>query len=486
MKNKIFLLLLVFAFISNLHSCKSDDDHWSPSASVNDFVWKAMNSWYYWQSDVPNLADNRFGSEADYEQFLNGKQPDELFFGLLYDYGNTDRFSWIVNDYNQLQNEFAGQRLSYGMKYGLVYVSQNSNQIFGYVQYVLPNSPASSAGLKRGDIFTRINGIQLNDSNYAELLGADSGVFGMGYIQDGQLYNSNDEISLFKIEMIENPVFFSSVIEQGGHKIGYLIYNAFRANFNIELNNAVAELKSQGITELIIDLRYNGGGSVQTCSYLGSMITGQFEGQSFTQLTFNAKRTDYNSVYKFVNEGKSYDDELNPIGSFGLSHLNLSKIYVLTLSGTASASEMLINSLKPYMSVTTIGQKTYGKTVGSVTLYDSPSTNYTSSTDGVNPNHKWAMQPIVFDGKNSQYQPSPVMGFQPDIEISEIAYLENLPALGDLNEPLLGAAVNQIVSGGKSHTQPGLYSSGRMFKSSVELERFGIEMYLEKGFEINP
>jgi hypothetical protein len=96
------------------------------------------------------------------------------------------------------------------------------------------------------------------------------------------------------------------------------------------------------------------------------------------------------------------------------------------------------------------------------------------------------MQPIVFDGKNSQSQPSPVMGFQPDIEISEIAYLENLPALGDLNEPLLGAAVNQIVSGGKSHTQPGLYSSGRMFKSSVELERFGIEMYLEKGFEINP
>lgn len=486
MKNKKYLFSALLLLFAGLWSCNNDDDNTAPSISVNDFVWKAMNLWYYWQSSVPDLADNRFQSDTDYQNFLNSKQTPDLFYSLLYDYGNVDRFSWIVNDYHELQNEFAGQKKSFGMKYGLVYVNQNSNQIFGYVQYVLPDSPASNIGLKRGDIFTKINGTLLDDSNYADLLAGSSATFGMGYIENGQIHNSNQQITLNKVEIRENPVYMNTVIQKSGHKIGYFMYNAFRANFNVELNDAIAQLNAQGITDLVIDLRYNGGGSVQTCAYFGSMITGQFNNQNFTNLTFNSKRTDYNSTYSFENQGKSYDDNLNQNGTFGLNHLNLNKIYVLTLSGTASASEMLVNSLRPYIAVKTIGKKTYGKTVGSITLYDSPSSQYISSTDGINPNHIWAMQPIVFDSKNSQHQASPTMGILPDTEVSEIAYLENLPPLGSEDEPLLGAAISQIIGGGRPAINLELFNQGSMFKSSSELDRFGTEMYLEKGFELKP
>ena len=477
--------LAIFVFFLGLTSCNDDDNGLPPSTNVNDFIWKAMNFWYYWQSDVPDLADNRFSSDAEYTHFLNSQQPNELFYNLLFDYGNTDRFSWIVNDYHDLDNSFAGIKKSFGMDYGLVYLNQNSNQIFGYVQYVLPNSPASTAGLQRGDIFTKINGTQLNDSNYAELLSGNSVNFGLGYIQNGQLFNSNEEISVTKAEVQENPVYLATVIQQDTHKIGYLMYNAFQANYNDELNDAIGQLQSQGITDLVIDLRYNGGGNVQTASYFGSMITGQFNGQDFTRLTFNPKRVSNNSTYKFENQGKTYNDNLETNGSFSLNHLHLNQVYFLTTQGTASASEMLISCLRPYVGVTVIGTKTYGKTVGSITLYDSPE-DYFMSDAHINPSHTWAMQPIVFEYRNSQNQSSPTMGILPDIEVNEIQYLENLKPLGDVSEPLLAAAIGEITGNEPKNMANQTLPNAAFFKASGILEKFGTEMYLEKGFDLKP
>src|SRR5690606_13589391 len=171
MKNRISLFLVSFFCALNFLGCKDDDSGLPPSASVNDFVWKAMNLWYYWQAESPDLADNRFSSDAEYTHFLNSQPTDDLFYNLLFDYGNTDRFSWIVDDYEVLDNSFAGINLSFGMDYGLVYIESGSNLLLGYVQYVLPNSPAANAGFQRGDIFTRINGTPLTDSNYSQLLG---------------------------------------------------------------------------------------------------------------------------------------------------------------------------------------------------------------------------------------------------------------------------------------------------------------------------
>lgn len=482
MKNKVSIYLTVLFCFFWFTAC-NDDDTPPPSTSVNDFVWKAMNLWYYWQSEVPDLADDRFSNDVEYTNFLNSRQTDDLFYSLLHDYGNTDRFSWIVDDYEVLDNSFAGINLSFGMDYGLVYVSSGSNQIFGYVQYVLPNSPAVNAGFQRGDIFTKINGTLLTDSNYAQLLGQTSATFGMGYLQNGELFQTDEEITLTKTQISENPVYLSTVIESGGHRIGYLIYNGFRANYNDELNDAIGQLNAQNITDLVIDLRYNGGGSVQTAAYLGSMVTGQYTGQDFTKLTFNQKTSGNNSIYTFENTGKIYNDNLEQSGTFSLNHLNLNKVYVLTTRGSASASEMLISCLKPYINVVTIGTKTYGKTVGSITLYDSPSTYYTS-TSGINPAHKWAMQPIVFEYRNAQNQSSPTQGILPDYEVNEINYLENLQPLGNMDEPLLGTAIGLITG----LPRPAEITSGRhrFFKSSQTMEAFGTELYLDKDFSTKP
>lgn len=484
MKTKFTYFFAAIFIIVNFISCKDDDDTPVPSASVNDFVWKAMNMWYYWVEQSPNLGDNRFSNDADYNQFINSQQTDDLFFNLLFDYGNTDRFSWIVDDYEQLDNSFAGINFSYGMDYGLVRMNSNSSNLFGYVQYVLPNSPASNAGFQRGDIFTRINGTQLTDSNYTQLLGEMSATFGMGYLQNGELFNSDEQISVTKTQINENPVYLSTVIESAGHKIGYLVYNNFRANYNDELNEAIAELKGQGITDLVIDLRYNGGGSVQTAAYFGSMITGQFNGQDFTRLTFNAERSNNNSTYKFENEAKLFNDNLEETGTFNLTNLNLSQVYILTTRSSASASEMLISCLKPHINVVTIGMQTYGKTVGSITLYDSPSSYYTS-TDGINSSHKWAMQPIVFEYRNSQNQSSPTQGIVPNYEINEISYLENLPQLGSLDEPLLNQAISLITGAPKTSPVP-TFTNRQLFKTSKTMEQFGTELYLDKGFNLNP
>ncbi|MDD3771244.1 MAG: S41 family peptidase [Weeksellaceae bacterium] len=485
MKTKILyfftgLFTLFFCF-----SCSDDDDSASPSTSVNDFVWKAMNLWYYWQEDVADLSDTRFQTDAEYTQFLQSKSTENLFFSLLNQYGTIDRFSWIVPDYHDLENQFAGINKSFGMKYGLVYLNSESNQIFGYLQYVIPNSPAWNAGLKRGDIFNSINGINLTDSNYNELLAQPSADFGMAYLENGQLFNLNQTISIQKTVIQENPVYLTKIIETNGHKIGYLLYNGFRANFNSELNDAFGELKAAGITDLIVDLRYNGGGSVETSVLLGSMITGQFENQTFTQLTFNEKASQNNSNYKFRNEGKAYDNDLNLTGTFPINHLNLNQLIVLTSRNTASASEMLISCLRPYIQVSTIGLTTYGKTVGSITLYDSPSSSYTS-TNKINTSHTWAMQPIVFEYKDSQNQPSPIQGILPETEINEIHYLEDLPALGDTNEPLLAQALAKITGISKVPFPSFNYSATNFFKSSQDLEKFGTEMYLNKGYYPTP
>ena len=126
---------------------------------INDFVWKGMNSWYNWQSEVADLADTKDDNNGDYTSYLNSfDDPETLFTNLLYDHPNTDRFSWFVEDYEVQSQQFQGISKSFGFRLQAVIINDNDDIIF-YVRYVAPNSPASNAGIERGDIFNAINGI---------------------------------------------------------------------------------------------------------------------------------------------------------------------------------------------------------------------------------------------------------------------------------------------------------------------------------------
>jgi C-terminal processing protease CtpA/Prc len=224
-----------------------------------------------------------------------------------------------------------------------------------------------------------------------------------------------------------------------------------------------ADFASDGVSELVLDLRYNGGGSVQTAAYLGSMITGQFTGQVYSKAFYNENLSNNNRDYLFTNSIE---------GGGAINSLNLNKVYILTTNRrTASASELVINSLSPYIDVVVIGENTVGKTQISITIYDSPNLGY----EGRNSGHFYAMQPLVANSVNVNDELVPSDGLTPDIELRE--YPSTLGVLGEINEPLLQAALLDISNSGRFTYDlvpgPELIKTKRFFQS---LEQ---EMYLE-------
>ncbi|MDO4229751.1 MAG: S41 family peptidase [Capnocytophaga sp.] len=468
---KMYLFSLLFISIL---SCKKDNDDPAPNTNnsssdtlnlgIKDFIWKGLNSYYLWQSDVSNLADNRFASNvsettlqtSSYVDFLNGyNSPDALFYGLLYKYEEIDRFSFITEDYTELERSFQGISLSTGMDFVLSRYGQ-SDGVLGIVRYVIPGSSAEQQGVKRGDIFLSVDGTALNLTNYQQLLFNDktSMTIDINYVEriNGSLtiVSANNTVTMTKTEITENPILIKSVFERGNKKIAYLMYNSFVANFDEALNEAFGEFKNQGVTDLVLDLRYNGGGRISSAIYLASMITGQFTGQVFAKERYNSKLQPLFKEEQITNYfvNKIYIDQNT---SLPLNSLNLSKVYILTTERTASASELVINGLKPYIDVVQIGGVTTGKNQGSITLYDSPS-GY--DKNGINPNHKWAMQPLVLKIENSAGVGDYTNGLTPNISIEED--LANFGVLGNENEPFLSRAIQAITGTGKYLPQPAL------------------------------
>jgi C-terminal processing protease CtpA/Prc len=449
LKSILFLCLLSFF----LQSCEDEDDVRTPAQlQVNDFVWKGLNELYLWQGDVANLADDRFSSQEELNSYLEGySNPEDLFQDLLnkpvskYPSNAIDRFSWIVSDYTVLEQELGGITKNNGVDFRLTRVAEGSNDVVGYVRYIIPNSDASSKAIKRGDFFTSVNGTKLTVSNYKSLL-VDPDSYTLDFADyNGTAFVLNGKsAALTKTVLEENPILINKVINTGGHKIAYLMYNGFYAEYDSKLNQAFQGFKNEGATDLVLDLRYNGGGSVRTSTRLASMITGQFEGKIFSKRQYNFKQMAGMTAddLEVLNERFVKDIDGTPVNS-----LNLSTVYILTTSSTASASELIINGLKPYINVVQIGETTTGKNVGSVTLYDSP----TFTKRNVNPNHKYAMQPLVFKISNASDFGDYTQGLVPTYV--QLEYLRSYGVLGDTAEPLLNMAISKITGAAAKKVQ---------------------------------
>lgn len=436
-KSTIYFLLVILI----ITSCTKIKVTPTQDLEVNNFIWKGLNTYYLWQKKVTDLTDNRFLNPNSYYDFLGSEpNPVQFFENLLYQRKTIDKWSWIVEDYNALENSFQGITLHNGMEFGLVFENGSTTDVFGYVRYVLPNSDASSKNLKRGMIFNSINDVKLNINNYRNLLFSSANyTINFADYNNGNPVTNGTSIALTKVEYTENPVFITKIITSNSKKIGYLMYNSFTSNFDDELNAAFLTLKNKGITDLIVDLRYNGGGSVRTAVYLSSMITGQFSGQLFAKKKWNDKivLSVSNLEERFTNQINNNNIQEN------INSLSLDKVYFITTNSSASASELVINGLKPYIDIKTVGTKTHGKYVGSITLYDSPSL---FNKENINPNHNWAMQPIVLEIKNKLGENS-IEGFTPNIVLSED--YNNLGVLGETTDPLLQRTVTYITTGSK-------------------------------------
>jgi hypothetical protein len=208
-----------------------------------------------------------------------------------------------------------------------------------------------------------------------------------------------------------NTVLIDTVYNFDTKKIGYFVLESFISTTESELNSVFADFKNKGVTELIVDLRYNGGGQVSVSSYLANLIGGSVAfGKIYTKSYHNDKNTNLNDYILFNANNNS---------------LPLNKVTFITTQSSASASELLINGLKPFLGITLVGEKTHGKPVGMYTFkFRDPSID-------------WAFVPICFTMRNANNEGDYYDGIPVNINAADDITLP----FGDVNEASLNAAL---------------------------------------------
>ncbi len=430
----------------------SDDDSGPDNKYVNTWIYKNMEDYYLWNYDLPSSPSK-------------AQAPDKFFDALLSD---EDRFSWIQENYVELLNSLQGINKEAGYDFKLYRESSSNENVIAQVMYIKEGSLVETQGkdLKRGDVITHVNGERITISNYQDLLKEMSENHTIEYARpDGDNLVSKGTLSLNTAEFAENPNFMSKVIEAGDHKIGYYVYNFFATGptsistqYNDEMDNIFSEFKNEGVTDLVVDLRYNSGGAEGATINLASLIGANINN------TVTFVRRQYNTglqaalLDRFGGDYmiKKFIPKTENVGSL----LNSARVYVLTSGRTASASELLINGLKPHMEVFVIGDTTVGKNVGSITIYEDD-----------DPKNTWGMQPIVVKSFNSANQSEYSDGFAPDI-----VNLDNsldLSPIGDEDEILLSLAIDHITGGSGSRK--------RVSARRQELESLGTSADFRRG-----
>ncbi|MFC4097073.1 S41 family peptidase [Euzebyella saccharophila] len=427
---------------------------------AQNFMWQAMNIFYFWQQDVANLSDSKFTGPTDpaYIEFLASKEnPASFFFEDLCnnhvdavgEANAVDRFSAVVENYQDLLNSLQGISRSNGLEFNL-YLNENGFNVYGVVTYIMPDSNASEQDISRGELFNGVDGQDLTVNNYVDLLFGENASYtlNMADIIDQSIVSNNKTVSLTKIENFsENPILVNKIIEQNGIKIGYLMYNGFLAAYDEDLNDVFGTFKSENIDELILDFRYNPGGRVSSAIQIASSVYGTNTDEVFIRPRFNDKlQSQFGVPDNFTDV--TFDSETP------LNTLELSRVYVITTDNSASASELVINGLEPYVDVVQVGTTTTGKNEFSNTFVDDPENSFLydpDRIDQINPNNSWAIQPLLGRNENADGFSDYTTGLVPDHILGED--IENLGVLGDENEPLLQLTLS-VISGSTAKFSP--------------------------------
>lgn len=433
-KNKFNVLLISLALVSaSLTGCKKELEEITSRApevvnqesDVKSEIYEFMKEWYLWNDQVPANLDVK-----------NYQTPEELLEALTYK--NFDRWSYLEDaktfERYFKDGQFAG--FGFGMKLD---ADQNLR-----VSFIYKGSPMDREGVTRGYKITKVNGKDVSDllanKTFYNELGEDKEGVQARFTVENLAGNSKD-ITVAKEIINMNTVLFRNVKDVGGKKVGYLVFNTFIEKSNKELDEAFAYFQSQGISELVLDLRYNGGGSLDVAQYLSGLIGATKAGESkFVELTYNEQKKDKNKPF-FLKK--------NAVDA------NLNRVFVITSKSSASASEAVINGLRPYMEVITLGDDTHGKPVGMNAVEIG----------------KYVLVPITFKVANANGQAEYFNGIKADAKISDD--LDQL--FGDSEEDCLHEAMYYIQNGHFSNVNTARLKL-KSVENQIELEGFRAEV----------
>jgi C-terminal processing protease CtpA/Prc len=413
--------------LRNVCANPSEDETLGTVADENNWIRSYSHDTYLWYRDLPDIDPASVDST-------------ETYFDLMKTSGDRFHFSVDAKEWRSLMES----GLSVG--YGATFKWSNRGLSIAYVE---PSSPASSQGLSRGATIIAIDGVKvesmdinrLNETLFPTVLG-QSHKFEIEDLGASQTRH----ITMVSADIVSEAVKNQDTFERGSKTIGYITFNDHTAISQHELKAAVSEFRKDNIDELVVDMRYNGGGYLRVAAQLGYMIAGaDSEGRVFAELQFNDKHNAYDPItgeplspIVFHPTANTLGKSLSPDDS--LPVLNLDRVFILTGESTASASEALINGLRGIdIEVILIGEKTRGKPYGFYGL-DNCGTAYFT---------------VQFRTLNEKGFSDYASGFTPDItggswgsNVNGCKITDDLShRLGDSNEALLSTALSYIELG---------------------------------------
>ena len=443
MKAKLLLLLaVVVLFASCSKENPSNKEEEKTVHKANRFVYDFTSEAYLWSADIPSFINYR---SAD--------NPQDLF--ELMRNKELDKWSYVSENSEEEMNQFQGVSTTFGYSLAFGRFSNKPTDLFALVEYVYKDSPAQKAGFKRGDILLTVGGTAITEANYLNLYYAPQVEIGLGAINaDGAVTTSNVVRKMTAVEMYEDPVIDYRVIEAEGKKVGYLAYAGFYEKSHTKLVEVFENFKGAGVQELILDLRYNPGGDAKTPSYLSSLFAPYDkvkEGAVFLKQQWNEL---YMAYYESIGENMcTYFAKDIPV------NINMNRVFVLTSSKTASASEATISGIKPYMDVVLVGGTTHGKYCGAALLVPDEK-NYPGLSN-------WLLSLVIYKFVNTQGFTEFKDGIAPDYEVEDSGLWGAIP-LGSKEDPLIAKALS-IITGGdvKSLEQRTIAPEGLVLEPSL-------------------
>lgn len=440
---------LLFGLLISFSACEKEDNEVNDK-TTNKWIESTMRNYYYWYADIPESGKLNFNSspETFFTSLLSkndGKDNPQVSGGHYY-------YSTIKKKETTSTRSYLGEKPALGFEFQNWQLDKDGTKFAVNVLYVLPGSPAAQGGIKRGDWIHKIDGAAVNGTNIYDLLGSKSVTL---EVSDSYSNLSTHAVKLTPAMVEDNPVFLTKVFADestNGKKVGYLVYNHFTSGpggdedktFDNFLYQAFIGFKAVGVDEFILDLRYNGGGLVTSAQLLSELLApASALGETFCDLKYNDKQN------KTVNYRLEKSD----------ANLNLPRLFVLTSNRTASASEAVINGLKPYYEVVVLGEQTEGKNVGSITL----------SSD----KYGYELHPIVCRLYNSKGESEYKNGFVPNWKLADndrliLGHIE----LGDKeNDKLLNAAFQWMLHGSVSKYKVAGSTGRELIPAYSSLER---------------